>query len=429
MFALHLPHSGGVCLRDFPEAIGQRVAGREGAPHPRLAHLETTAALEHGIPGPPAAGSGPRLAELGGVAVVVSGGGTARALLWEGAFASWWRGRAPAPARAAAAAWIPPLPSPQDSALASVEGRLLAHLASAGLAEDAGAPDPSTLALLRRERRGGWAPEREAAEQGLEVLAGVACYVGWRCAGGVPPVPDPLGPLADPARARVVGALLCHLLELLRDQPAPPRRLPAWAEAADARVEWRQALMGGQVSTLDQLLERHVRFAGGSRDDARIRAACERWGYDTLLAEARETAARAAEARAQLVGRILRGPGTLLTFATGDLGPATVVPVEPPQPVNAGLTLHAAGARFEYPDGTRLECPGLPLAEDRHGGLVHVRVSGRLRFGADGQPLEPDHEVAFSGGLDLRVGPLRASARRGSLRPIDGGWLVRLTPA
>jgi hypothetical protein len=172
-----------------------------------------------------------------------------------------------------------------------------------------------------------------------------------------------------------------------------------------------------------------VRFAGGSRDDALIQGVCVRFGYDALLAEAREAAERAEQARSALVDRILRGPGTLLTFATGALGPATIRSVEPAQPVNAGLTLYAAGARFEYPDGTSLDCPGLPVAEDRHGELVHVRVSARLQFGGDGQVIDPTEELEFTGGLDLRVGPLRAQAHRGSVRPIDGGWLVRLAPA
>ena len=424
VFGLHLPHGGGVCLRWFPEAVGRQVAGRAGAPHAGLAHLDGAEAERLGLPGPPDADAGPRLAELDGVPVVVSTGRVPRALLWEAAFAPWWHARVPRAARAAAAAWTPQLADPEATALATVEGRLLAGVHR--LADEEAERTARTLALLRRERRGDWTAEREAAERALELLTGVACYVGWRCAGGVPAVPDGLGQLSDPARTRIAGALLCAVLNLLAGTAPPPRRAASGRRQPPA--DWREALLTGAATDLDELLEAHVRFEGGSRDDSLIRAACDRFGYDAVLSEARQAAELAAQARTALVERILRGPGTLLTFSIAELGPATITPAEPPQPVNAGLTLHASGARFEYPDGTLLDCPGVPLAEDRHGGLVHLRVAASLQFGGDGRSIDPNAEVQFTGGLDLRVGALRARAQRGSVRPIEGGWLVRMVP-
>lgn len=424
VFGLHLPHGGGVCLRGFPEAVGEKVAGRAGTPHAGLVHLDAAQAEALGLPAVPDDGAGPRLAELDGVAVVVSSGRVARALLWEAAFAPWWRGKVPRSVRAAAAAWTPQLADPEGMALATVEGRLLAGVDR--LAEPEAERTARTLALLRRERRGEWTAEREEAERGLELLTGVTCYVGWRCAGDVPALADHLGQLSDPARARIVGALLCHVLDRLAGTAPPPTARGARRQPP---ADWREELTAGRATDLDTLLEAYVRFEGGSRDDSLLSAACDRFGYDAVLADARQRAERAAQARAALVDRILRGQGTLLTFATGALGSATITPAEPPQPVNGGLTLYAAGARFEYPDGTFLDSTGVPAAEDRHGGLVHVRVAARLQLGGDGQILAQDAEVEFNGGLDLRVGAVRARARRGSVRPIEGGWLVRLAPA
>jgi hypothetical protein len=432
-FGLLLPHGGGVCLRGFPEVMGQAVATRTGRSHPGVCHLQPDEAARLGLPSGPS-DAAPRVVEAQGVPIVLtSAPRTSAAALWEQAFGVWWSRQAPAAARAAAAAWAPAPPTPQEVALATVEGRAAAAALQARVAGAEGERAARTLALLRRERRALWEEEQVAGERALEVLAGVPRYVGWRCGGEVPVdrVPDEVGRLAGPERACWSGALLCVLLDRLADAGgAPPvRAAHPWAERPDRPADWREGLAADAAGGLDAALEAHVRFDGGSRDDAALAAAQSVHGYGALLDAADERAAAAAAARTALVEQILRGPGTLLTFATGPLGRARVTPAQPAQAVNAGLLLYAAGARFEYADGTLLDCSGLALAEDRHGALLHVRVAGVLRLGADGAPLSPRRAVAFTEGLELRVGGVRAHAHRGTLEPIEGGWLLRLAPA
>lgn len=429
-FGLLLPHGGGVCLRGFPEAVGQAVATRTGRSHPGVCHLQPDGAARLGLPSGPS-DAAPRVVEAQGVPIVLSGAPRpSAAALWEEAFGVWWSQRAPAAARAAAAAWAPMPPTPKEVALSTVEGRVAAAALQARVAGAEGERAARTLALLRRERRALWDEEQVAGERAMEVLAGVPRYVGWRCGGAVPlnRVPDDVGRLAGPERAGWSGALLCALLDQFAAQGGPPpvRTAHPWATRPDRPADWREALA---ADGLDTGLEAHVRFDGGSRDDAALAAAQSVHGYGALLDAAGERAAEAAAARTALMDQILRGPGTLLTFATGPLGPARVTPAQPAQAVNAGLLLYAAGARFEYGDGTLLDCPGLPLAEDRHGALVHVRVAGVLRLGADGAPLSPQRTVEFTEGLELRIGGVRARAHRGTLEPIEGGWLLRLAPA
>ena len=446
--ALVLPGEAGLCLSWAPPGLGQPIAARSGGTLPGAVHLRWAEAAAAGLPVAP--GEPPRLraeAEDGSCAVPWAGAalwvldpGAAEpaalaAALHRDRFAAWWARQA----GPAAAGEAPPDPfdgAPERAALLVVEGRLLRAAVEAG---PGGTVERALqVALVRRERRADLPEEAIRREQQRESALGVPAYVGWRCASGLAGVPalpgaliEALGELERQSSARRAlygGWALAELLDRLEAEAAPETaaRPRAWAGRAVYPEGWKAALTSGRAADLDALLEAHVRFDGGSRDDAALQAALQAGGHGAALQATRAAAAEAAAARAALVERILGGEGTLVVFDVRQLGPGRVQAPEPAQAVHAGMSVYPAGATFDFPSATRLCFDRLALAEDRRSGLLQVRVQAQLAFSAGGGALQADQEAVFEQGLALRLPGLSVQARSGSIRAIDGGYLIRV---
>lgn len=457
---LALPGGGGWCVARAAAAGGRAVADRTGGTLPGVARLADAprggagagAVLARAlIPGVSACvlrdSVVPTLADAAPLPDLAA---RAAAAL----FALWWAGDRAAPVPAARA-WEPA----EAEALAVVEGRVLL----AALGGDARAPEvqaswtrlATQLALLRRERYACLEPEDgQAGEEGeaaggqgafdvggraLEVVAGLPAFVGAGCAaaladGGSGTAPPPelaagladLGEVPQPARRRLTGWGLATLLSRL--EAAGPRDAErasgrAWAPRRAFPQGWRVALREGVG--LDRLLEAHVTFDGGSRDDAALAAALAAHGHADALTRSRAAAAAAEHARTALLAGILQGTGTLLVVDVRGLGAGRVAAPRPAELVHAGLAVHPAGVTFTYPRGTLLAFSGVPVAEDRRAGLLQVRVRGRLHLAGDGTALGAA-AADFSQGLELQVPGVRIRARTGSIQPVEGGFLLRL---
>jgi hypothetical protein len=294
-----------------------------------------------------------------------------------------------------------PLDDPAVSALATVEGRLL---------RDGGAA--YAVALVRRERRGPLADDLVRYEQAVEVVAGLPAYVAHRVAlalGGDPSAVleglEDLGTLSPRRRLEASGLGLALLLD---------REAPGWKEQVGQR-------------TLDELLEAHVSFDGGEGDETTLAEAQARYRYPDLLAAARARADQAAAARRSLVEGILTGAGSLLTFNVAALGTAEVEAADPGESVNRSLTVYRGRVGFRY-EAAELLFGDVPVAQDRRSGLLQARVPGRVRLSGDGRDLPADEAAEFTSGFQMDIRGVRVRARRGVLRPTDGGLYVELRP-
>ncbi len=328
---------------------------------------------------------------------------------------------------------VEPEPSPEDpvlAAFAAVEGRLLLEAMRAFARASASEPPTfpevrrlaTALALVRRERRAPMADAAVAAERTAEEAFGLAAYVGRRCAHrlGAPLLDDATGDgldalmrLTPETRFALSGRGLAHLLD----------KLDAAGGEAGPLADWREELAGG--SSLDAALERRVSFDGGARDDAAVATALRRHGYERLVREERARAEETQRARLALVDDILRGPGTLVVCEVAALGAPRVESPRRPEAVNAGVSLYRDGGSFHYPSGASIVVRGTALVHDRHSGLLQLRVRARLAFRADGEGVAPQ-ALAFADGLSLAVAGLRIRAGCGEIRPIDGGYLLRI---
>ena len=444
-----LPGAAGLCVLRPREPGGREVASRDGGPLPGVRFLTWAEARASGLPVTP--GTPPRLRGLAGpdgTTVTVRGAGGPAVFVEtpgplpgrpdlagavHGAlFALWFAARGgPAPAPGGA----PDADVPEDAALRAVEGRLMGALLrevpGGGLLRHA-----TALALVRRERRAAAPEETVALEQAREASDGLPAYVAARCAeaaGGVAALEAlaaALGELAEAAPgagARLSGWGLAACLDRVEaEAPESPSSARPWAARADLSGGWKAALASGAVADLDAAFEARLRFDGGSRDDALLRQAKEAHGHDDALSAARRRAETAAHARNTLLQRILRGAGTLVAVDVGALPAPRVDADAPPEAIHAGMAVYARGASFRYAGGTIVEFRGLPLAEDRRSGLLQTRIAARLAFAGDGARMAPGGETAFESGLDLELPGLRVHARAGSIRPIDGGYLIRL---
>ncbi len=442
-FGLVLPHAGGTVLRGLVHQPGQAVAARGSGSLPGLSHVEPERGERLGLGAGDAAAGPICFASLDGQDIVLWTGtgqdtpGLARAIL-AAAFARWWTQSLPEGVLEASWGVDGAPASVEDVALGTLEGRLLADALGARgsrAADDAALRRWALqLALLRRERRADWSEERLEGERCLEVLLGIPEYIGRRAARTLDPhwedrgIED-LGRLGAQTRCRLGGALLAELLDQLDGlglEPAGPVRERTWVERPGRRLPWRDALRQDPAAGLDPLLERFVRFDGGSRDDAALAAALGQHGHAGLLEEERQRQRAAAGARESLLRQILQGPGTLLALDVSALGEPAIQCAEAPQPINSALAIYPRGATFVYGGGTRLDCAGQPVARDVRGGLVQVRIGAELRLHGDGAAVPAGAGFAFTQGLSLRAGGVRLQARRGKLMPIDGGWLVHL---
>ncbi len=432
--ALPLRPAQGWAVFRGPVALGRPMAGRDGGALPGVRFITASELDELGLGAPGAT------AQVGGIPVVRGEvGATAREtaqLSFAALFSAWWRaepgaGEDPAPLLSGGA---------EETALAVVEGRLLAA------ALQAPAPEPAMdglllrLALVRRERWADLAEGDVAVEQRLEVARGLALFAGDRCAAGLHPraaeLPvsllatlEDLGGLPPPALRAHAGWGLVVLLDRLAavrrpEEVARGSRRP-WASPAALSAGWQAALRGG--SGLQAVLETYTRFDGGSRDDAALQSALQAHGYPAALERARQEAAETGQARQALVERILRGEGTLLAVEVSQLGPGRVTAPVPPQAVHARLAVYPEGATFAFGGGTALRFSHVPVSEDRRAGLLQVRVQGQMHLQGDGSPLNPGRPAAFSDGLELVLPGLRIRARAGTIEAIEGGYLLRLT--
>ncbi len=485
---LILPGGAGLCLASA-RVGGREVAARGGGPLAGLRHLTWDDARRAGLPVAEAASAGAHpwlrgtpgpdgtvVAPAGGTPAVfleadalgaraaTEGGGAAglpppfaiAAVLYGALFSAWWGavpGRAeppvpdeasdaggpPAPARAAAG--LEPAGAEQ-AALLAVEGRQLLELLEAAEGAERLRSPAAALALVRRERRVEEAESAIALERWREMTEGLPAYVGWRCASALAsgparppePLPGPLAGLADLAaraagvRARLVGWGLALLLDRIEPLgPGPGATRPrAWGGRLDLAGGWKALLASGRAPHLDALVEAHLTFDGGSRDDALVRAARAAHGYEQALEEARTRSAQASAARRTLFDQILRGPGTLVVFDVRELSGGSVRAAVPPQAIHGGMAVYPQGATFRFAGGTCVDVTGAAVAQDRSSGLLQVRVPARLAFGAEGGRVSAEDGAVFAEGLDLRLPGVRVRARTGSIRPIDGGYLIRV---
>jgi hypothetical protein len=356
------------------------------------------------------------------------------AAVWREAFRLHLRGAAGLSEPRLAEAY--PTDDPTASALATVEGRLLIE----GLGD---APVERALALVRRERRAPLEDEALEYERQVELMEGLPAYVGLRAAealravgsgpggaGSGAPGGDPAaGPPGDAEQASPASleALRRRLLWLGR---LPLRRRLEASGAAVAllldRLDpgWKEAWAAG--TTLDQLLERHVTFDGGDGDEAALTVAQARHGFAELLAAERDRSDEARRAREALVEQILRGEGSLVVVDVSSLGGGSVDAAQPGEAVNAGLRVYRGPVSVHYP-AARLRFSGPAVAEDRRAGLFQVRVPGRLRVTGDGRD-EVTGPAAFTSGLEVDLPGLSIRARRGLVRPLDGGLYIKLEP-
>ncbi len=437
VFGLLLPGGAGLCLTASEAGPGRPVAGRAGGEMAGIRHLGWDDAAGLGVVPPVGdldAASGVALSLGGSPLVAVAPGGDAEMARSLGSlsFARWWSGRRQDPEAEAVA---PPVPDidPERAALATVEGRLLLR----ALTEDALETLALQIALVRRERRATRDDREVAAEERWETAEGLPAYLGGRAAalmrpGSAASAPagelEELGGLPPSRRARVTGwalGILLDRLEALRGAAVPGRARP-WVTRPAFEEGWKAALDAGRAAGLQVLLESHVRFDGGSRDDAALSQALAAAGHSQALAEERARAEEARRARQALVDEILGGRGTLVVLDVGALGTAKIEAPSPAQSIHAGMAVYPRGAEFRYSGGTRLRFSGLALAEDRRSGLLQARVDARLVLSGDGADLQVDEEAVFESGLSLRLPGLEVRARTGTIRPIDGGMFIRL---
>lgn|GEM_PF-5500292 len=472
VLALPLPASGSWCLSRTPWTLGRPVAARDGGTLAGITFLSAQEASGLGFPGTVAsaggAGAEAPVCVFRGVPIVIAEPASVPADMAARVFTSlfrlWWASK---PGREIPQ--VPLLPeTPAAAALSAVEGRLLLQ----ALAEVVAGPPPAAvdpaaasaiprlltqIALVRRERRADFGPEREADEQALEVGVGLSRYVGARCARpmaapgaaaaegqrfrphGVAPCASPppelsagLADLASLPFAQRCGysgwalSLLLDAVESLRGgtgEDAVAARRP-WAQRPAFADGWRAALASG--AAFDPVLELHVRFDGGSRDEAALAAALAAHGHTQALEQARALAAEAGGARRALVDGILQGEGTLVAIDIRELGVARVEAPTAAQAVHAGLAVYPDGASFSFGGGTRLHFHRLPVAEDRRSGLLQTRVQARLRLHGDGTAIVGGRPATFSDGLDLTAPGIRLRAARGTIESIEGGYLLRL---
>jgi hypothetical protein len=427
-----LPAGHGACLRRVPWP-GRPVVGRTGGivPHVVYAPLEELPDVADWwtrVRGEAVAATSMVLA--GRSVVVLHADDPSPSALADTfhrlAFHTWWLGRMEAGEGTPEA---PPGSDDEDPALGVVEGRVLLEALRVAARSPRTAETAvdlrraaTTFALVRRDRRAPLEEEAVAAERRAETAFGLAAYVGWRAAGRLgAPWLDPaaaaalaaLSQLSPETRGAATGRGLAQLLDALdavAPVPQPPR-------------DWR--LEVDQGTPLDAALERRVRFDGGPRDDALVAAALRRHGYERLARAERARVEQARRARLALVEQILAGSGTLIVCEVGGLGAPRVASERAPEAVNAGLAVYPEGGVFSYPCGVTVAATGTPVAYDRRGGLLQLRVRARLAFAADGEGIAP-RPVAFEDGLTLSVGALRIAAAQGEIHPIDGGYLLRL---
>lgn len=433
-FSLILPGGAGLCVSGDQGVGGRAVAARGGGALAGVRHLHWEEAGALGIAPPEDEAEATLSLQGHPVYVVSTAGGNAAAMaraLARRAFGGWWSGRA----GAGRGDGRPPAPDPsaEAAALAEVEGRLVFR----ALTEDDPVPLALQVALVRRERRLGLADGEVAAQEQWEVEQGVPAYVGGRAAAtlGGAAVGDIASQLAAVARLtagrrlRLIAHALCVLLDRLEGAPSAARPLGKgrpWAPRAELADGWKMALTSGRAFSLQILLESHVRFDGGSRDDSAFQRALTTCDYVGLLQGQRERAAEADRARQALVDAIALGGGTLMVFDVRALGPAKVEVSGAAQSIHTGMTVYPQGARFQYVGGTRLAFTGIAVAEDRRSALLQTRVDVLLHVRGDGGRILPDAEAVFEQGLHLRLPGVDVRARTGVIQPIDGGYLVRV---
>lgn len=326
----------------------------------------------------------------------------------------------------------PPRPHARSACLASGRGVPL-HRAVEGRG------DPVALcrelALVRQERRAELDEADLRAERAAGLALGLPAYVGGlaaaRAGGDQVPVEalDRLGVLPPRIGLRLTGwalAVALDVLEVVGPQTDAASRRRRRAGKRRFSEGWRLAVAARDATNLDVLLEFHVDFDGGCRDDGALESALLRCGYARLLGGARLALEESERARRRLWDEVLSGPGTLLVFEITELGPPTVRGEHPPEAIHPRLRVYPEGAEFRYRDGSSISVRRSALAEDLQSGLLQVRVAGHPHFRGDGFEDPARTDLAFSHGLRLNVAGLTVSATRGSVSPIDGGYFIRL---
>lgn len=326
---------------------------------------------------------------------------------------------------------------PVNNALGNIEGHLLleAHRA----AEDQVREVALAFALIRRERRAQLEDEQVQYERYHETQEGLAMYAAVRL------LEEAAAPGYEPSAGfeRLVGGRLPDLargaverrLEALRTinrkgLGATRRRFfytglglallldrlrPGWKDELRAPGVW-----------MDTLLDASVSFDGGERDDHLIAEVEFRYDYVSKLREEREHTRTVRRRKEELIAQVLRGPGRVFVFDVSDLY-LTGVQVDDDRLETIGerLRIHTGRASFRYGQ-TVLDFEGVPVIEDRHNGLIEVRLPGRLTFLGDGNQLRVLRPTEFTEGLELQVDGVRVRARQGFIQPVGDAVYVKI---
>jgi len=346
---------------------------------------------------------------------------------------------------------------PVNNALGALEGLILhdalwgeagaagageAGAAGAGEAGAAGAGEAArALVLVRRERRQNMDEVVIAREQRTELLSGLGAYVAARAAQAIQA--DAGGTWGASARA-AAGDALAEWRGALRAVNRRGRgaaggrfRLTGMACAflldRLGRSSWHDEASAGEA--LDALLERGVRLDGGSGDNSVVARTECRYGYLDLLDEEtayvrQEQDRRRGELRDLLGGWVEAGDGDRgqkIVFDVSRLELRGMAWLEAGhRPVNANVAVYHGPVTFDF-GCALLSFNGLPVAEDRKTGLLHVNFPGQaITMSGDGGPFSIDRGAEFTTGLEVDLPGLYVAATRGALFDVDGELMVRL---
>jgi len=338
---------------------------------------------------------------------------------------------------------------PVNNALGALEGLILhdalwgeAGAAGAGEAGAAGAGEAArALVLVRRERRQNMDEVVIAREQRTELLSGLGAYVAARAARAIEA--DAGGAWGASARA-AAGDTLAEWRGALRAVNRRGRgaacgrfRLTGMACAflldRLGRSSWHDEASAGQA--FDALLERAVRLDGGYGDNSVVARTQHRYGYLDLLEEEMAYVRQEQERRREELQDLLWGwaeagdasRGQKIVFDVGRLELRGMAWLEAGhRPVNANVAVYHGPVTLDF-GCALLSFNGLPVAEDRKTGLLHVNFPGQaIRMSGDGEPFAIHRGAEFSGGLEVDLPGLYVAATRGALFDADGELMVRL---